>query len=101
MSADDRRQTAEIAHTCDSCAEGPKHCQTIGDAYVCDDCIAFHERAVDAATEAVTRDYALFGSLYGAAIPLSDDLIREIVALGVKAYCEFTDEAHNGREQER
>jgi hypothetical protein len=41
--------------SCDSCGSGGEPCVIDGDSYICEDCRAFHERAIDAATVAVAR----------------------------------------------
>ena len=66
-------------------------CEVVGDAYVCIDCLAFNDRAIDAATDAVQQGWKLFGELYGKAIPLHRDMVREIVATATKVYAEYQD----------
>ncbi len=74
--------------TCDQCSK-PGKCISLGDAYICEECVAFHERAIDAAVDAVDKDYALFGNLHGKAIEMGRDMLREIVGVAVKTYCEY------------
>ena len=74
--------------TCDCCAEAHDDCIIVGDAYVCAKCRAFHEEGITVAAAAVSKDFALFGNLHGKAIELGPQLIREIVAVAVKAYIE-------------
>lgn len=81
-----------LDRTCEVCAAFGK-CRIESDVYVCEACIAHHEKAIDAAVAAVDRDYALFGSLYGKAIEIGRDMLREVVGVAVKAYCDFDGEA--------
>jgi hypothetical protein len=72
--------------TCDSCGEKGR-CIPVGEAVMCERCIAHHERALEAAQEAITH------------IHINDWAIttrREVVAVAVKAYleCEFDDADH-------
>lgn len=80
-----------LLRTCDVCAQAERLCSPQGDAYVCWDCERFHARALNAAAGEVIRQYALFRDpRYGT--ELTVDEVREVVAIAVKAYCEFTDE---------
>ena len=86
-----------IGGTCDQCAEGPKEIAEVDpatEAYICVDCMGFHERAIDAATEAVLA-MPQVSVVVGA--ERYRDITREVVATAVKAYCEFTDEPRGAR----
>jgi hypothetical protein len=63
-----------VSAVCDQCAQRGD-CITVGDAYVCDKCVAFHERALDHAAKAL------------------EPAMRNLAAMAIKAYCEFTDES--------
>lgn len=69
--------------TCDVCAEPKDDCLPQGDANVCGDCRAFHERAIDAATHAVLE-----------LCVLTPNTAREVVGVAVKAYCEYGGQDH-------
>lgn len=68
--------------TCDQCAHLGV-CLVAGDAYICEACLAFHERALDAAHDAV-RATELVSAL-------RDHQIDTLAWAAVKAYTEFSD----------
>lgn len=81
--------------SCDVCGSGGKRCivEPESGAYVCEDCQAFHERAIEAAAQAL--DPMAFGDR-----PASNALdiqrrrtkARTTAQTAVKAYLEFADE---------
>lgn len=71
--------------TCDQCSEGPRICLIVdGEYYICEECQARHERALDAAMDAVVAA----GILHN----ISNYNLNVVVATAVKAYNEYTDE---------
>lgn len=69
--------------TCDQCAK-QGICIVYEAAYICEECQAFHERALDAAHDAVRGT--------GLVPTLRDHDIDRLTWAAVKAYIEFTDE---------
>lgn len=78
--------------TCDACAEGGKRlvCVDAGDmdaAWICEDCIAFHEAAVDAAFATMNPNNFTLGEW------VNPEFFRARLATAIKAYCEFNGDA--------
>jgi len=76
--------------TCDCCASGAKRCtvEPESGAYICEDCTAFHKRALEAATAAILHGYV------GCEVRVFAD---QMASVAVKAYLEFTDEPQEAR----
>lgn len=73
--------------TCDQCA-AQGVCIIVEDAYICESCMVFHNAALDAATLAVWEQLAPSLTL-----AMGKPMVRSLVAIAVKTYCEFNGEA--------
>lgn len=84
-----------VERTCDQCA-APGRCVIQGDAYICEVCVGFHERALRAAHEAAWGELPSWAQERFGTYEEPERRWERIVAAVVKGYCEFTDEPTNG-----
>lgn len=70
--------------TCDQCAQQGICLVDGGECYICEECLGFHERALDAAHEALR--------VTGLVPSLRDHQIDTLAWAAVKAYIEFADD---------
>lgn len=82
--------------TCDQCAAPDRDLRSASekypDAWICAECVGQHDRALNAAVDAVMRDWALFRAPRSGGTELVWSEVHEIIGQAVQAYLEFTDD---------
>jgi hypothetical protein len=79
--------------TCDQCAQGDRDLRSASDkfpdAWICAECIGAHDRALNAAVDAVMADWALFRSPRSGGTELVRSEVHTILGQAITTYLEF------------